>query len=82
MSDTKVYVLIGETEEVGQSQIGGPFESSFHKEIIAIYANRLDAEDFIKSIKLRKPIKETFSGIKYYKTGHCSIEIEEHYICK
>lgn len=80
MNNVKVYVLIGETEEIGQSVIGGPFESSFHKEIIGVYLYRSDAEKFIKSNTLKIPIKKTFSGRKYYKTGHYSIEIEEHYL--
>lgn len=76
----KIYILIGETEEIGQSEIGGPFESSFCKEIIDIYAKKSDAEKFIKSNALKKPIKKSFCGTKYYKTGHYSITIEEHYI--
>lgn len=76
----KVYVIIGEREEVGQSRIGGNFESSFHKEIIAIYHNESEAKKFIDSNRLKKPKKQNFCGTKYYKTGHYSMEIEEHYI--
>ena len=80
MKDTKVYVLIGEREEMSQTEIGGPFESSFSKEIVDIYSNKSDAEKFINSNILKKPIKERFVGTKYYKTGHYSLQIEEHYI--
>lgn len=80
MKDTKVYVLIGEREEMSQTRIGGPFESSFSKEIVDIYSNKSDAEKFINSNILEKPIKVRFGGTKYYKTGHYSLKIEEHYI--
>jgi hypothetical protein len=78
--DFPVYVVVGEREEVNQVEIGGPFESSFHKEIVKIYGYKKAAEDFIDSNILKKPQKKPYSGAKYYKTGHYSLEIQEHYV--
>ena len=65
MKRKKVYILIGEREEVGQTEIGGPFVSSFSKEIVIVYSDKSDAEKFINSNKLKKPIKERFAGTRY-----------------
>lgn len=75
-----VYVIIGTREEVGQVEIGGGFVTHYTKEIVGIFRSEEKAQDFIKRNALKKPRKETFSGAKYYKTGHYSLEIEEHYI--
>ena len=75
-----VFVVIGEVESVYQSRIGGDFESSYDSEIVSIFKNKNDAESFIAKNKLKKPIKESYSGKKHYKTGHFSLEIEEHTI--
>lgn len=75
-----VYVIIGTTEEVCQEQIGGPFVSSFHKEIVKIFKDRHRAENFIESQRLKKPIKKTFSGEKSFRGGYYDMEIEEFYV--
>jgi len=80
MKDNKVYVVIGETEEVFQITLDGPFQSIFSKEIVNVYSDKLKAENFINANKLKKPIKKTFSGTRFYKNGYYSLEIEEHYI--
>lgn len=79
-TNDKIYIVIGETEDVGQTKIGGPFESTFSKEIIRVYRSKNDAEVFIDSNRLASPVRKTYSGIKRYKTGHSGMEIEEHYI--
>jgi len=72
-----IYIVVGTTEEVGQSVIGGPFESSFQKECVIAFSTREKAENYIASQKLVKPKKESFSGTAYYRKGYYDLEIQK-----
>jgi hypothetical protein len=73
-----IYTVVGTTEEVGQTTIGGPFEASFHKECVIAFSTREKAENYIASQKLVKPKKESsFSGTAYYRKGYYDLEIEK-----
>lgn len=70
-----VYIIVGERQEVGQEEIGGPFVTSNYDEIVRVFDSEEKATVFIESNRLKKPKKKSFSGIEYYKTGHYSLEI-------
>ncbi len=70
-----VYIIIGEKQEVGQEQIGGPFITSSYDEIVEVFDSEEKAIAFIEKNKLKKPKKENFAGTECYKTGHYSLEI-------
>ena len=76
----KLFVVIGTRENVYQDQIGGPFLSHPEKEIVAIFKTEEYAKLFISNNKLKKQKKSSYSDTENYKTGHESMNIEEHYL--
>lgn len=76
MNDGEIYVVVGETEIVSQNKIGGPFETSYDKEVVCAFFSYEKAKSYIESMKLKKPIKKTYSGTEYYKSGYYDMEIE------
>lgn len=76
----KLYIVIGERENVYQDEIGGPFLPHPSKEIVSVFSTLEKAEKFITSNKLKKQKKERFGDTENYKTGHESMEIEEHFL--
>jgi hypothetical protein len=65
MSD--VYVIIGESEEVGQRIApGGNFRSSYIKKVIGYVDSLEEAEAYIKLNKLKAPARKRWSDGKRY----------------
>ncbi len=71
-----IYVIIGETEEITQSRIGGDFESSYTKEVVGYVDSLEDAEAYIKLNRLKVPRNERFSGTRNYKGGYYDMTYE------
>lgn len=74
---SSIFVIVGEIEEVGQSRIGGPFETTYLKEVVGYATSLEDAKKYIESQKLKKVKKKTYSGASYYEGGYYDMEIEE-----
>jgi hypothetical protein len=71
-----IYVIIGETEEVAQREVGGNFESFYTKEVVGYVDSVEKAEDFIKHSRLKTPQRGSFSGTKNYRGGYFSMDYE------
>ena len=85
MMKNEVYIVTGTTESVVEAKIGGDFEKSYRifrksysKECVAAFSTREAAEEFVKSHKLKKPLKFFFSssGTKYFNGGFYEMEVE------
>ena len=76
----KIFIVIGECENVYQDEIGGPFVPHPTKEIVKVFANQIDAEKFVKDNKLKTAKRQSYGDTYYYKTRHLSLEIEEHFV--
>lgn len=74
----RVYIVIGTTESVYQDEIGGPFLPHPDKEIVEVFSNREDAENFVKNSKLKKPERRSYGDTSFYKGGYYELEIEDH----
>jgi hypothetical protein len=74
--EKNIYIIIGETEEVAQSKIGGDFESFYIKEVVGYVDSSEEAEAYIKLNRLKAPRKESYSGTKYYKGGYYDMTYE------
>lgn len=59
-----MFRLIGQIESVEQEFIDGPFESHFEEECVALFSSREAAERYIRSAKLGRVIRESFSGVR------------------
>lgn len=70
------YIIVGETENVYQDKIGGPFESHYNKELVCGFLDIEKAKQFIIDQRLKTPIKKTFSGTEHYKGGYYAMDYE------
>lgn len=61
-----MFRLIGQVESVEQHRIGGPFESVYEEEVIAIFSKQEDAERYIEESRLVKVIRQSFAGERAY----------------
>lgn len=57
-----MYILIGITESISLTFIGGDFESSFEKEPVACFSSFEKLEKYTKKYKLDHPITKTWQG--------------------
>jgi hypothetical protein len=73
----EIYIVVGETEDVGQDQIGGPFVSHFTRELVYAFNNHKEALEYVESQKLAKPKKGgTYEGDAFYKKGYYNLWVE------
>lgn len=54
----KVYIVIGEKENVHQDEIGGPFIEHPIKEVVCAFLKEEDATSFVAKSRLKKPKKK------------------------
>lgn len=78
-----MWALIGEREEYYQTKIGGPWEIDTEYEIVALFTQKVFAEDYIYKSKLKNPQRRTFCGNKVFRNNSllCNYqraEIEEY----
>lgn len=74
----KVYVVIGETENIYQDEIGGPFVPHPKKEIVRVFSSQEDAENFVGNMKLKEPQRMSYGDTSFYRGGYYEMEIEDH----
>lgn len=61
-----MYELVGVYEEVAQAKIGGPFESTFSDEVVAVFTSVELGEAYIDKARLAKPVREAFTTQRTY----------------
>lgn len=76
-----MYLLIGITESISQTFIGGDFESSFEKEPVACFSTLEKLEEYTKQYKLNKPIIKAWNGtINFHKDSVLAGCIDFEYV--
>ena len=73
----KLYIVMGEIENIAQKFIGGDFSASYFRIPVAAFDTYEKAVVYVESQKLKSPRKEgTYSGTEYYRGGYYTMEIE------
>lgn len=73
-----VHVVIGTRENVYQDTVGGNFEPHPEKEIVRIFTDESEAENFVRNSRLKTPKKQRYGDTAHYKQGYYELEIESH----
>lgn len=74
----EIFIVIGTKENVYQDTIGGQFEPHPDKEIVKVFYDKDEAENFVQKSKLIKPKREPYGDTSYYRGGYIDMEIENH----
>ena len=72
-----VYIVMGDTEHIGQEFIGSIFSTSYTREPVAAFDTHEKAAKYVESKELKRPRKGgTYSGTAYYRGGYYDMKIE------
>jgi hypothetical protein len=74
--------LIGITEHVFLSHIGGQFKTEEQEEIVATFNTREQAERYVRAAGLKKEKREAFTGTVRYKANSVLRGCAYHEICE
>ena len=63
----EIFIVIGTKENVYQDTIGGEFKPHPDKEIVEVFYDKDEAENFVQKSKLTKPKRERYGDTSYYR---------------
>lgn len=75
-----MFELIGVTESVSQTCIGGDFETTTEEEVVALFTEEKLAKEYIEKARLKTPKRESFSGTVSFRENTLLAGCESAYV--